>query len=327
MEESLWGADDGIISQAFNGIKRQMIDGYSDPTTAGDGIPDVSTDHVIDLRGKYLTEGVFAEAARILLNSYMYPTHVYLNHTNHRDYNVGFFSRLRGAIPQGDGQETTGFDSRRVKTAGGIIELRPSVFLRIDQTAPGSADNASAPTGPASVTVTAQAVSTSRGFQAGETGVYAYEVTAISRNGESAATAGNASATVTSQNPEAKLVIARGQVSGNDLTQGYRIYRTRLADGATGTKYLVAEIASAGASTTFLDGNETLPGYGEAYVGQLDESVVTLRELSPMLKFPLATVASAVRWMQLYYNTPILFRPRGWILIKNIGRLSIPDFA
>jgi hypothetical protein len=56
----------------------------------------------------------------------------------------------------------------------------------------------------------------------------------------------------------------------------------------------------------------------------LDESVLALRELSPMLKFPLATVASSIRWMQLYYNTPILFRPRGWIKVKNIGRLDQP---
>lgn len=56
----------------------------------------------------------------------------------------------------------------------------------------------------------------------------------------------------------------------------------------------------------------------------MDETVLTLRELSPMLKFPLATVASSIRWMQLYYNTPIVFRPRGFVIVKNITRLGAP---
>jgi hypothetical protein len=332
MEEALWGANSDIISQSFNGVEKQLIDGYADSNTAGDGKPDVSSEHVLDLRGRYLTEGVFAEAARILLDNYMYPTHCYLNHVNHRDYNVGFFAKLRGSIPQGNDQETTGFDSRRVKTAGGTIELRPSVFLRIDQKAPTASDNSTCPTAPTSATVTADTAvtqgfaATERVFALSEVGVYAYGVSAISKNGESAITAGNASATVTSTNVAVKVVIVPGAVSGNDATAGYRIYRTRLEDGATGSKYLIAEIAASG-TTTFHDGNADLPGAGKCYVGQMDESVLTLRELSPMLKFPLATVASSVRWMQLYYNTPIVFRPRGWIVIKNIGRLNIPEFA
>jgi hypothetical protein len=128
-------------------------------------------------------------------------------------------------------------------------------------------------------------------------------------------------------NNEATLTITRGSVSGNDLTTGYRIYRTDLAGGAGSVKKLIAEIPSAGAVTIFKDGNENLPGLGVAYMGQMDESVLTLRELSPMLKFPLATVASSIRWMQLYYNTPIVFRPRGWVVIKNIGFLEQPKLG
>lgn len=330
MEEQLFSGNSSIITQAFNGLSKQLADGYTDPDTAGDGKPDTSLEHILDLRGKVLTEGTYAEASRVLLDNYMYPTHCYLNHVNHRDYNTQFFSKGRYGIPvSGDGDMGTGFDSRKVKTAGGTIALRPNVFLRIDQKAPASADNPSAPTAPATVTVTVQAKTTSRGFKADEFGTYAYEVSAISRNGESSATAGNASAVVAvlAASDEVKLVIARGAVSGNDLTQGYRVYRTRLEDGATGTKYLVAEIASSGTSTDFLDGNADLPGLGTAYVGQLDETVLTLRELSPMLKFPLATVASSIRWMQLYYNTPIIFRPRGWVVIKNIGRLKVPELG
>lgn len=322
MEEQLFKGNSDIISVAYNGLEKQLLDGYASADTAGDGIAEVSTEHVLDLRGAPMSEGIFEEAARVLMDNYMYPTHCYINHTNHTDFNKGFFSKGRYGIPVG-GDNVVGFNADKVKTSAGIVQLRPNVFLRINQTAPLAADNPSAPTMPASVAVAVQAVSTSRGFKASEYATYAYEVTAFSKSGESEAVVGAANAIVAAVgSAEVKLTIGRGAVSGNDLTEGYRVYRTRIEDGVSGKKYLVKEIASAGASTIFLDGNENLPGLGVAYIGQMDESVLTLRELSPMLKFPLATIASAIRWMQLYYNTPIVFRPRGWVIVKNIGRLK-----
>lgn len=326
MEEQLFSANSGIISEAFDGLDVLHTAGIADADTAGDGLPDVSAEHIIDLRGGIMTEAVFSEVARVLADNYMYPTHCYLPNVNFSDFSKQFFSKGRYQIPVG-ADMGVGFTVDKVRTMGGVVNLRPDVFLRVNQTAPATADNSLAPTAPVSAVVTTQVVSTSRGFHTAEFGVYAYSVTAISKSGESAATAGNASATVTTSNEEVKIVITRGSVSGNDLTTGYRVYRTRLEDGASGTKYLVKEIASSGATTNYLDGNENLPGHGTAYMGQLDESVLTLRELSPMLKFPLATVASSIRWMQLYYNVPILFRPRGWIKIKNIGFLNQPQLG
>lgn len=322
MEENLFHGNSSIISQSFDGLQRQLLDGYADADTAGDGLPDVSDEHVLDLRGAPLTEGVFAEASKILMDNYYYPTHCYLSHVHHRDYNVQFFSKGRYGIPVGGDDMATGFNSKRVKTSGGDIELRPNVFLRVDQKAPSSADNPAVPTSPSGVAVAVQATTTSRGFKTAEFGTYAYEVTAISRNGESGATVGGSTAVIIGGAEEAQLTITRGSVAGNDLTQGYRIYRTRLEDGAAATKYLVDEIQSTGAVTVWLDGNENLPGLGKAYVGQMDESVLSLRELSPMLKFPLATVASSIRWMQLYYTTPIVFRPRAFVIVKNVGRIA-----
>lgn len=321
MEEGLFNGDSSIISQSFDGMKKQLLSGYADSTFAGDGLPGTSTEHVLDLRGDILSEAVFERASKILQDNYMYPTHAYMPIQNHSDFSASFFSKGRYQIPVG-ADATVGFHVDKVKTGGGIVQLRPNVFMRINETAPLVADNALAPTAPASVTGAAAAVSTSRGFKADEAGVYSYEVAAISKSGQSAATVIGAAVTVTSVNNEVTLTINRGTVSGNDLTQGYRIYRTRLG-AATGAKYLIAEIASAGAVTTFKDGNEQLPGAGICYIGQMDESVLSLRELSPMLKFPLATVASSIRWMQLYYNTPIFFRPRGWVIIKNIGQMTV----
>lgn len=321
MEESLFNGNSAIVSQSFDGIHKQLIDGYSDAALEADGLKAVAEEHVIDLRGGILSEDTFEMGARILLDNYMYPTHCYMPNTAHSDFNTTFFSKGRYQIPMG-ADASVGFVVDKVKTCGGVVQLKPNVFLRVNQTAPAVADNAFAPTAPVSAVILPQAKTTSRGFALSEVGTYAYEVTALSKSGESAAVAGSIAGVVTSVNNEIKITITRGAVSGNDLATGFRVYRTRLEDGATAKKYLIKEVPATGATTVVLDGNEDLPGCGTAYMGQLDESVLTLRELSPMLKFPLATVASSIRWMQLYYNTPIVFRPRGWVIFKNIGLLK-----
>lgn len=323
MEESLFSGDSSIIAQSFDGLKKQLLAGYADASTAGDGLPATSLEHVQDKRGAVLSEADFEEASRILADNYYYPTHCYLPNQCHSDFNKLFFSKGRYQIPVGSDAQV-GFVVDKVRTGGGVVQIRPNVFLRVNQVPPVSADNSAAPTAPVSAVVTVQAKTTSRGFLAAEYGTYVYSVTAISKSGESAPVAGSATAVVAAVgSAEVKIVITRGSVSGNDLTTGYRVYRTRLVGGVMSTtKYLVTEIASSGATTDYLDGNENLPGHGTAYIGQMDESVLALRELSPMLKFPLATVASSIRWMQLYYNTPIVFRPRAWVIFKNIGFLA-----
>ena len=192
--------------------------------------------------------------------------------------------------------------------------------MKLNETAPSVADNDACPSAPVAAVITAAAASGLASFAADEEGDYKYEVAAISKNGESAPVQGDATITVVA-GQEVTITIERGAVSGNDLTQGYRIYRTRLGE-LTAKKYLIKVIPSMGASTVYLDSNEDIPGLGKALIGQMDETTCTLRELSPMLKFPRATVASSIRWMQLYYNTPIIFRPRSWVIVKNIARLA-----
>lgn len=321
MENSSFHGNSTIISQEFDGFFKQILDGYSDGDFAGDRLPEVSTDHIIDLRGKEsMSEKVFTKVSEVLLRNYTYGTVCYMNPANHEDFNTSFFSRGRfNLVSGGDGE--VGFHTEKVKTAMGKVTIRPTVFLEIDQMAPSVADNEGSPTSPVSVATAVSVPATGPSFAADEASTYYYEVTAISKNGESAATYVGAGQAIL-EGEVCTLTVTRGSVSGNDLTQGYKVYRSRKGEGVTARRYLIATIPSAGASTLFVDSNRDLPGLGKALIGQMDESVCTLRELSTMLKFPLATVASSIRWMQLYYNTPIVFRPRSWMIIKNMKRLE-----
>jgi len=318
-ERGLFDGDSSIISQEYDGFFKQLIDGYADSDFAGDRLADTSDEHIIDLRGKQaMSEKVFSQCSDVLIRNYTYGTVCYMNPANHEDFDTQFFSKGRYALTGGTNE--VGFHTEKVKTAMGKVSIRPTVFMEIDGVAPAVADNDAAPTAPAGVANVAQLASGSDSFAADEADTYHYEVSAVSKNGESAATYVGSGLAVAS-GEEVKLTITRGAVSGNDLTTGYRIYRSRKGGGAASKRYFVRAIPSAGASTVVLDTNRDLPGLGKALLGQMDESVCTLRELSPMLKFPLATVASSIRWMQLYYNTPIIFRPRSWVIVKNIKRL------
>jgi hypothetical protein len=42
-----------------------------------------------------------------------------------------------------------------------------------------------------------------------------------------------------------------------------------------------------------------------------------------MMKMDLAVLSPAYRWMILLYGTPILFAPKKWIRMINIGRLEV----
>ena len=320
MERALFKGDSSVVSQEFDGLEKQLLDGYADSDFAGDRLPDISEEHVIDMRGEPLSEKTFSKASGVLLRNYTYGNVCYLNPENHEDYDTQFFSKGRYQLSASERE--TGFHTEKVRTAMGMVQLRPTVFLEIDEVAPSVADNSVVPTAPTIALAVNNAVADSK-FAASDAATYYYEVTALSKAGESAASP--VQSDVVAAGDSVSITITRGAVSGNDLTTGYKIYRTRVEDAAAGAsakRYLIAKIPSAGASTVYEDKNFDLPGLGKAFIGQMDESVLTLRELSPMLKFPLATVASSIRWMQLYYNTPIIFRPRSWVIIKNIGRLA-----
>ena len=70
------------------------------------------------------------------------------------------------------------------------------------------------------------------------------------------------------------------------------------------------------------DINRVMPFTETLYVGEMDSQVLTFRQLAPLMKMDLAVLAPAYRWMILLYGVPILFAPRKWAKLINIGRLS-----
>lgn len=321
LEESLFRGDSACVSQEIDGLEALIMQGLAD-VTASDGNTSGAEEHVIDLRGKCLTEGVVEQASEVILNNYGYPTDLYLATKALSNLSKTMYPKERYMIPAPtDGQ--IGFAVKSISTNGGLIGLKPDVFLRAKRNAPAVASNAKAPSAPAAVAVAVQAKTTSRGFAVAEYGTYRYSVTAVSKNGESSETIGAADAVVAADNSaEVVLSITAGALGGADQVQAYRIYRTALGGAMTDRQFIRQVAANPAGATVVKDGNEDLPGTTKAFMIQRDETNLTFRQLSPMLKFPLATTASSIRWMQLMYATLIMFTPRRNVVFKNIGEIQ-----
>ena len=128
------------------------------------------------------------------------------------------------------------------------------------------------------------------------------------------------------------LTVSNPAVIGAFPPEYFKIYRSRAATSATvpadmSSYSLIAKVPAASqaalGATTFNDVNLTLPFTSTAYLGELTPSVLTFRQLMPMMKMDLAVLSPAYRWMVLLYGTPILFAPKKWIRLINIGDLSV----
>ncbi len=143
------------------------------------------------------------------------------------------------------------------------------------------------------------------------------------------------------------MTITAAEKTGNDLIrltvtnpaslgafapEYFKVYRTASAAtiGAVSTSVadysLIQQIATssqtASGATTIDDLNLYLPFTSTVYVGELSPQVLTFRQLMPMMKMDLAVNGPAFRWMVLLYGTPLMFTPKKWIRITNVGELS-----
>jgi hypothetical protein len=235
-----------------------------------------------------------------------------------------------------------GLSVNSVMTQAGVMELNPDVFLKRLPTPPAAATSANAPTTPASISATVNTGVTNGDFNKGApagTNNYAYCVTAANRFGESAPVIiGGTGQDITQAQKDAfrriDLTITNPGSVGAFPPEYFRVFRTTVqTSGATppsdlSTYSLILQVPASsqagGGTTPVSDLNFLLPFTEIAYMGEMTPSVMTFRQLLPMLRMDLAVLAPAFRWMILLYGTPILFAPKKWLRYINVGRLNRP---
>jgi hypothetical protein len=321
----------------FGGDSSLAADGEAEQWDGLDALIDSTA--VIDLQGGSLQESDLEEGSNEIIESFGFPTDLFLGTRTHSDLVKTFYPRQRIQMPAPVNGKV-GMTVSSVATQGGDIELCPDVFIQRTPSPRAAATSSNAPATPASI---AGAVNTGlttgdfeKGAPAGDNG-YAYVVTAANRFGESAPTAVlGASVDISAAQKAAgntiALTITNPGTIGAFPPEYFRIYRTRnIGSGGTvpadlSAYALVAQVpaaSQAAAGTTVVqDVNLQLPFTSTAYLGELTPSVLTFRQLMPMMKLDLAVLSPAYRWMILLYGTPIMFAPLKWRRFINIGQLE-----
>jgi len=318
LERALFVGRSDVISQEFDGVMKQIMDGagLTDPWN----VNPVSSGVVVDCRGGPITEDLVEEAANSIVENYGTPTGMYLAPRPSSDLAKQFYPRERVNLPfPTDGR--VGLAITSIVTSAGTIELRPDVFLRGGgnngkKDPPVAATSTKAPNTPASVTTAVAADATSL-FAAADAGTYIYKVTAINRYGESApiTLAGQAIAA----GEKCTLTITDG--GGSYPATGYKIYRSA-KDGTAATCLIqipgFPRDSVTPVDTNYVDFNFWLPGTSNAFMFQENLQNFSFRQLAPMMKIPLATIAASIRWMQLLYGTPIVYSPKKNKIFINV---------
>lgn len=333
-----------VEDSLFHGNSGLAFDGEAEQWDGLDGL--IAAGNVVDLEGQPLQEADIEEASNLVVESFGYPTDMFLGTRAMSDLVKTFYPRERVHLPApSDGK--VGMSITSMSTQAGDIEFNPDVFLRQGKQPPAAGTSANAPAAPAQAltavgATTAAEWAKSIGAAPAANNFFCYGVTACNRFGESAprlsvvagplsqgiqlspaqAIAGNP-ITVTTTNPA---------IVGANPPEYFIIYRTR----PQATNAMVTDMsqyseiarvrcttqAGAGVNAVFTDNNAIMPFTETAYLGQLTPSVLTFRQLAPLMKMDLAVLAPAYRWMVMLYGTPILFAPAKWIRLTNIGRLG-----
>lgn len=298
----------------------------------------------LDLEGMPLQEADIEEASNLVVEAYGYPGDCFLGTRAMSDLSKTFYGRERITLPA-NAETKIGTAVRSQLTQAGEINFSPDIFIRRPQIAPGAAvgNGALVPTAPASLGVALDAAATFGEFdksQGTSDAKYAYTLTAANRYGESAAITPVLSATMSAANAAGGAVFNLTITNAAALTvppEYFIVYRTIALDSATAaapadlSNYsrilkIPAQSNAAGGVTpaagTISDRNRIMPFTEVAYVGELSEEVITFRQLAPLMKLNLAVLAPAYRWMLLIYGVMILFAPRKWMRIINVGRIG-----
>ena len=323
-----------IESALFKGDSSLSFDGESEQWDGMDALIDPTS--FIDLEGQSLQEADIEEAANLLVEQFAFPTDIWLGTRVASDLVKTFYPRERFNMPAPQ-NGMVGMSVNSIMTQAGVMEMNPNVFLKRLPSPKASASSASAPAAPSSVT-SAESGTDGDFTKNAPTGTneYGYAVTACNRFGESAPVYIVANHDLTQTNKTDGLhidvTITNAAAVGSFPPEYFRVYRTRpLADAAAVSTSpadfsLIGQVAASSQAnlgvTEFDDLNFLLPFTEIAYMGQMTQEVLTFRQLLPMLRMDLAILAPAYRWMILLYGTPILFAPKKWLRLINIGRLS-----
>lgn len=304
------GSVDLDATASWNGLEKQLRRGFNDATRKMADFQGYGDDlsHILDIDAQVMAPEDLEEAGRVAKDDFGAPDKLLLSPKAHSDFSRSYYPKER--FNDGKGNIIPGTVVPAINTTLGRIDLISNKFLTPKQKARAVADNAQCLGAPAAVAGANVADTTDL-----EADTYSYVVRAINKRGEgvalqSADIAANAGDLV-------NLTISAPAVSTGII--GYAVYRARGASATLGSALFVGRVKADGANdVVFCDKNLKKPGTSLAYLLQSDAETMTLRQLTPMLKIDFAIIGLYRHWAQVFYGTPIVYKPNYCVLLDNI---------
>lgn len=258
------------------------------------------------------------DLAQTVVDNFGFPTDIYIPFPVLAKINEEFAGTAaqRVILPTPSGNTQVNINIDGLMTQAGRVNLKPTFFLQKTRVAPSVVKLLKSDEMPlASVSVTASAdIATNIAPGAG---AYACSFTLRNKYGETISkTCAGGTITLTSAQT---LKFAVSGVDANANTAQFMDVFVTQVDDAAGTKYWVQSFAlAATADTNYLWDGLMLPNTSTAFIGQMTPDVITFRQLAPLVKMDLATIAPAYKWMILLYGVPVIFAPLKWTKVTNI---------
>jgi hypothetical protein len=309
MERGLFYGNNDLSPLQFDGYKKLIED--NSPTT-----------NIIDMRGLPLSEDVLQDACLTVMDApnYGLPSHLYLNPKVKADLVKTFYPKERTPGFNAGAGNMVGTDIKGFDSSAGPIMFEPDVFITDGGAAPAAAvgDASKRPGSPAISTGATTPVDATAKFEADDAGDYLYKVVAVNRYGKSTSVALAGAVTVAAGDK-----VTFGITPAAAGVEHYEIYRSQ-KDGAAGSERLAFKVQNtAGAGELIVnDQNLYLPYTTEAFLFQQNTECMGFKQLAPMVRIPLATIDTSIRWSQVIYGVPQLYTPGKVLMIRNIGRAS-----
>lgn len=280
--------------------------------------------NVLDLRGETLTEADLNKAAVVVGKGYGQATDAFMPIGVQADFTNSLLDRQRVLQQTATGGMSTGFGITQMLSTRGPINLHGSTIMENDDVLiEDILPQQNAPLPPSKITAV---VKTAAGGQFRDEDIKAqsYKVVVYSDEAQSVASA-EVVATVANATDAVELTIEL-----QSMYQSQPAFVVVYRQGSkTGHYFQIARVAVSKANDNghivFTDVNADIPETADVFVGEMSPQVISLLQLLPMMKLPLAQMNATVTFSVLWYGALAVYAPKKWVRIKNVN--YIPALA
>ncbi|AII28095.1 major head protein [Bacillus phage Bobb] len=273
--------------------------------------------NVLDIRGEGLTEQILNKASVIVGKGYGIATDAFMPIGVQADFTNSLLNRQRALMPSAEGGMSTGFAVTEFLSSRGKITLHGSTIMENDNVLiENRMPEQNAPL-PAREVKAAVKTNAKGQFNKDEDNVLSYKVVVHAEGAESVSTEA-VEATITNNTDAVELTVSL-QPMYQATPQFITIYRK---GATTGHYFQIARVPASKANENnqivFTDTNDVIPETTDVFVGEMSPNVISLLQLLPMMKMPLAQMNATNTFTVLWYGALALYAPKKWVRIKNV---------